>query len=73
MPRRLSTDPVYGADVLCLAEAACRLGMHPKTYITGVELGHLPGTKFNKTVVIPRRAYERYLDDGRMPKEGQAA
>ena len=69
MARRTSEHPDYGADVISLHEAACRLGMHPRTYIEGIERGKLPGTKWNKTVSIPRQAYERFLLEGRMPQE----
>lgn len=73
MPRRNSDHPDYGADVVPLFEAACRLGMHPKTYVKGIDLGQLPGTRLDKTVVIPRKSYERFLDEGRMPESERSA
>lgn len=77
MPRRNSEHPDYGADVISLHEAACRLGMHPKTYIKGIDQQKLPGTRWDKTVSIPRRSYELYLQLGRLPQpedhEGAAA
>lgn len=53
MPRRNSDHPDYGADVVPLFEAACRLGMHPKTYVKGIDLGQLPGT-----VTLPTPVWE---------------
>jgi len=73
MPRRTSAHAEYGADVIALHEAACRLGMHPKTYLRGIHDGDFPGTVSGKTVVIPRRAYERFLDEGRMPQRNEEA
>jgi len=69
MPRRLSSDPVYGADVLCLAEAACRLGMHPDTYKKGVREGRLPGICVDTKYVIPREWYERMLRGDWCPQQ----
>lgn len=67
MARRTSEHPDYGADAISLHEAACRLGMHPKTYIAMLEDGLVPGVKRDRTIVIPRRAYEKFLVEGRMP------
>jgi excisionase family DNA binding protein len=68
MARRNSEHPDYGVDAITLHEAACRLGMHPRTYTEGVEHGKLPGTKWGKTVNIPRHSYELYLKLGRLPR-----
>lgn len=67
MAARTSAHPEYGADVISLNEAACRLGMCPRTYVRGIHAGDFPGTVSGKTVVIPRQAYEKFLLEGRMP------
>lgn len=77
MTRRNKEDPDHGKDVIDLNEAACRLDLHPKTYVALMEEGLLPGTKSEtkgrRTVVIPRSAYEIYCKLGRMPRYEEVA
>lgn len=68
MAARTATHPDWGKDVMSLNEAACRLGKAPASYLKGMELGVLPGTKFDKSVVITRQSFELFLKLGRMPR-----
>lgn len=68
MPRRNADHPDHGKDAISLNEAACRLGVHPRTYIAMLDDGLVPGVKRQKTVVIPRDAYELFKRLGRMPR-----
>jgi hypothetical protein len=70
MPRRTSSHPDHGADVIPLQEAACRLGIHPDTYKVGVRNGSLPGIHFGATYLVPRDWYMRFLVGDWTPAKG---
>jgi excisionase family DNA binding protein len=62
----MKSMPIRDPETISVREAAKRLGINVVTVRRGIDNGQIPGNKICGIYVIPRRAFNSWLECGRV-------